>query len=102
MSAAGELLLPRTKGFVTLAQGLRKKFYGVLDMTIVYTGRGGGLLPFQSLGTNALWEVFGGDAPVGAGLFDDAFDCARAVFGTAFEKLRCNQPAVVCSGAERF
>lgn len=32
--APGELLLPRTKGFVTLVQGLRNKLYGVLDMTI--------------------------------------------------------------------
>lgn len=32
----------------------------------VYTGPDGSLLPWTALGTNALWEVFGRKAPVGA------------------------------------
>ena len=61
---AGELLLPRTKGFCMLAAGLAPKFKSVVDMTIAYVGPDGKLVPWHALGTNSLWEAFAGRLPL--------------------------------------
>mmetsp|Transcript_23479 Transcript_23479/g.44730 ORF Transcript_23479/g.44730 Transcript_23479/m.44730 type:complete len:376 (+) Transcript_23479:135-1262(+) len=60
-----ELLLPRTKGLVSLVRSLDGYLDTVLDMTIAYVKKDGTLLKGSELGTSALKRVFSGDSPVG-------------------------------------
>jgi 1-acyl-sn-glycerol-3-phosphate acyltransferase len=55
-----ELLLPRPKGFVTLAAALAPRFRSVLDCTIAYVGADGALMGWNQLGTSAITALAGG------------------------------------------
>lgn len=52
-----ELLLPRTKGLVSLVRSLDGYLDTVLDMTIAYVKKDGTLLKGSELGTSALKRV---------------------------------------------
>ena len=60
----GELLLPRTKGFVELVRAMSPRFPVVLDMTIAYIGTDGLPVPWTALGTSALLGLAAGRLPL--------------------------------------
>ena len=55
-----ELLLPRTKGFCTLAAALAPRFQCVMDITIAYVGTDGKLMGWGQLGTSAITALAAG------------------------------------------
>jgi 1-acyl-sn-glycerol-3-phosphate acyltransferase len=59
-----ELLLPRTKGFCTLAVALAPRFQTVMDMTIAYVGTDGKLMGWGQLGTSAITALAAGRLPL--------------------------------------
>jgi 1-acyl-sn-glycerol-3-phosphate acyltransferase len=59
-----ELLLPRTRGFSTLADALAPRFAAVMDCTIAYVGADGALMRWGQLGTSAITALAAGTLPL--------------------------------------
>jgi len=59
-----ELLLPRTRGFSTLADALAPRFAAVMDCTIAYVGADGALMRWGQLGTSAITSLAAGTLPL--------------------------------------
>ena len=59
-----ELLLPRTRGFSTLATALAPRFSAVMDCTIAYVGADGALMRWGQLGTSAITSLAAGTLPL--------------------------------------